>query len=102
MLQIYLILKRKKILPLSKEKLKVHQDARNCYICRKRILNPLKLAKSKNYCKIRYHCHYSGIYTGAAHIICNLKFNVPNDVPVVFYSVSNYDYHFYKRFSKQV
>ena len=26
--------------------------------------------------------------------ICNLKFNVPNDVPAVFNNGSNYDYHF--------
>ena len=90
------------MLQLTKEKLEVHQDARNCYICGKRILNPSKLAKSKKYRKVRYHCHYTGIYRGEAHIICNLTFNVPNDVPVVFYNGSNYVYHFYKIFSKQV
>ena len=37
----------KKMLPLRKEELKSHQDARNCYICRKRILK--KLFKSINY-----------------------------------------------------
>ena len=36
-----------KMLPLTKEELKLHQDARNCYICGKRILE--KLAKNKNY-----------------------------------------------------
>ena len=28
------------------------------------------------------------------HSICNLKFNVPNEIPVVFHNGSNYDYHF--------
>ena len=28
------------------------------------------------------------------HIICSLKFNGPNQIPVVFHSGSNYDYHF--------
>ena len=97
-----IILKRKKMLPLTKEELNVHQDARNCYICVKRILNPLRLVKNKNNRKVRYHCNYTGIYRDTAHIICNLKFNVPNDVPVVFDNGSNYDYHFYKRFSKQI
>ena len=69
MLQIYLILKEEKMLPLAKEELRAHQDARNFYICRKNILNSLKHAKSKNYCKVIYHCHYSGIYRGAAHFI---------------------------------
>ena len=26
--------------------------------------------------------------------ICNLRFNVPNEIPVVFHNGSNYDYHF--------
>ena len=30
----------------------------------------------------------------AQHIVFNLKFNVPNEIPVVFHNGSNYDYHF--------
>ena len=37
----------KKMLPLTKEESKSHQDARVCYICGKRILK--KFAKDKNY-----------------------------------------------------
>ena len=29
-----------------------------------------------------------------AHSICNLKFNMPNEIPIVFHNSSNYDYHF--------
>ena len=43
---------------------------------------------------VRDHCYYTGKYRGAAHSICNLKFNVPNELPVVFHESSNYDYHF--------
>ena len=39
--------------------------------------------------KVRDHCHYTGKYRGAGHSICNLKFNVPNDIPVVFHSFSH-------------
>ena len=67
---------KKKILLLTKEKLKSHQDAKVCYICRKMILQ--KLAKNKNYQKVRDHCHYAGKYRSAMHSICNLKSNVPN------------------------
>ena len=80
------------MLPLTKEELKLHQDATNCYICGKGILK--RLAKSKNYWKVRDHCHCKGKYRGTAHTICNLKFNVPNKIPVFFYNGSNYDYHF--------
>ena len=47
----------------------------------------------KNY-KVRDHCHYTGKYGGAAHNICNLRYNVPKEVPVVFHNESTYDYHF--------
>ena len=40
------------------------------------------------------HCHYTGKYRGAANSICNLKLNVPNEIPVVFHDGLNYDYHF--------
>ena len=83
---------KKKMLPLTKEELKLHQDARNCYISGKIILN--KLTKSKNYRKVRDYCHYNSKYRGAAHSISNLKFNVNNEIPVVFHNGSSYDYHF--------
>ena len=83
---------KKEMLPLTKEKLKSHQDAKVSYISGKRILKDL--SKSINYRNGRYHCHYTGKYRGAAHSICNLKFNVSNEIPVVFRNDSNYDYHF--------
>ena len=43
-----------------------------------------KIAKDKNYRKFRDHCYYTGKYSGAAYSICNLKFNVPNKIPLVF------------------
>ena len=64
---------KKKMIPLTKEDVKSHQDGKLCYICWKIILK--KLSKSINYRKVRYHCHCIGKYRGAAHNICNLKFN---------------------------
>ena len=58
------------MLPLTKEELKSHQDAKVCYICGKRILK--KLSKSINYRKVRDHWHYAGKYSCAAHSTCNL------------------------------
>ena len=60
---------KKKMLPLTKEELKSHQEARICYICGRRILK--KLSKSMNYRKVRDHCHYTGKYRGGSHSICN-------------------------------
>ena len=43
---------------------------------------------------VRDLCHYTGKYRGVAHTICNLRFNVPKEIPVDFPSSSNYDYPF--------
>ena len=44
--------------------------------------------------KVRDHCHYTGKYRGAAHSICNLRYKIPKEIPVVFHNGSTYDYHF--------
>ena len=47
---------------------------------------------SKKYERVRYHCHYTGKYRGAAHSICNLRYKTLKEIHVVFYNY--YDYHF--------
>ena len=66
---------KKKMLPLTKEELESHKDAKVCYICGKKILK--KLSESINYRKVRDDCHYTGKYRRAAHSICNLNLMCP-------------------------
>ena len=66
-----------------------HNKQKICYICKKEFDNNDK----KNY-KVRDHCHYTGKYRGAAHNICNLRYKVPKEIPIVFHNGSTYDYHF--------
>ena len=44
--------------------------------------------------KVRDHCHYTGKFRGAAHSICNLKYKVPQEIPVKIHNGSKYHYHF--------
>ena len=53
-----------------------------------------KVCIDKNHEKVKDHCHYTGKYRGKAHSICNLRFNVSNEIPGIFHNGSNYDYHF--------
>ena len=85
-------MKRRKVIPLTNEELKSHEDARICYICWKYFLK--KLAEDINHRKVRNLCHYTGKYRGPAFSICNLKFNAPNEIPVVFHNSSKYDHEF--------
>ena len=57
-----------------------------CYICKKEF-------DKINY-KVRDPCHYTGKYRGAAHNICNLRYKIPKEIPIVFYNRSTHDYHF--------
>ena len=45
-------------------------------------------------CKVRYHCHFTGKYRGAAQSSWNLKYKVPRVIPEVFHNGSAYDNHF--------
>ena len=53
-----------------------------------------EFSTDKKYCKVRDHCHYTGRFRGAAHSICNLRYKIPREIPVVFHNGSTYDYHF--------
>ena len=80
---------KKKMIPLTTEEKSYHNKQKICYICKKEFNNNDK----KNY-KVRDHCHYTGKYRGAAHKICNLRYKVPKEIPVVFHNGSTYDHHF--------
>ena len=74
-----------------------HEAAKKCHICLKEFIDP----KNK---KVRYHCHYTVLYRGAAHNNCNLKYRIPDYIPIVFHNL-NYDAHLFikelgKRFNK--
>ena len=45
--------------------------------------------------KVRDHCHYSGIYRGVAHSLCNLQYKIPSYIPVVFHNLSRYEAHMF-------
>ena len=45
--------------------------------------------------KVRDHCHYTGLYRGPAHLICNLMYRIPSYIPVVFHNLSGYDGHLF-------
>ena len=48
----------------------------------------------KLYYKVREHCHYTGVFRGATHIIWNLRYKTPKEIPIVFLNGFAYDYHF--------
>ena len=85
------------MIPLRTEEKIYHSKQKICYICKKEFNNndaagSSSLERKKNY-KIKDHCRYMGKYRGAAHNICNLRYKVSKEIPIVFHNGSIYDYH---------
>ena len=81
---------KKEMIPLTKKEEKKHNKQNVCHIYKKRFSAD---DSNKKYHKVRDHCHYTGTYRGAAHDICNLRYKIPKEIPVVFHNGSTYDYH---------
>ena len=80
---------KKRMVPLTTKEEICYNKQKICYTSKK------EFDKSdKKQQKVKDHCHYTGKYRGAAHNICNLRYKVPKEIPVVFHNGSTYDYHF--------
>ena len=84
-------MKRKKMIPLTEEEKNWHNMQKFVIYVKKYLV---LIITTKNIIKVKDHCHYTGEYRGAAHDICNLRYKIPKEIPVVFHNGSTYDYHF--------
>ena len=82
---------KKDMIPLTKKEEKHHNKQKVCHICKKEFNTD---DSDKKHQKVKYHCHYMRKYRGAAHNICNLRYRIPKEIPIVFHNGSTYDYHF--------
>ena len=80
----------KGMIKLTQDEQYNHDTEKKCFICKKQFFEDAK----NNYIKIRDHCRYTGKYRGAAHKMCNLMYNTPREISVIFHNGSSYDYHF--------
>ena len=86
--------KEKKMIPLTDSEIKHYEKRKYCHICKRKFCTDENdKNKFKLYYKVRNHDHYTGKYRGAAHSICNLRYKVQREIPVVLHNGSNYDYH---------
>ena len=74
------------MIPLTKKKKKIIIIKKFVTYVKKNLIQMIK----KNY-KVRDHCHYTGKYRGAAHNMCNLRYKVPKEIPIVFHNGCTYD-----------
>ena len=87
--RLYQMFPRKPMEKLTKDQWLEFNSATRCHICFKEF--------SEDDIKVRDHCHYTGLYRGPAHRSCNLRYRIPNHIPVVFHNLSGYDAHLFIR-----
>ena len=82
---------KKDMIPLTKKEEKHHNKQKVCYICKKEFNTD---DSDKKHHKVKDHCHYTGKYRGVAQYICDLRYRISKEIPIVFHNGSTYDYHF--------
>jgi len=81
--------KKREMNSLTPEEKQQYRETKKCHLCRK----GFKVSESVGDRKVRDHCHYTGVFRGAAHSSCNLAHQIPKHIPVVFHNLSGYDAH---------
>ena len=82
----------KEMIPLTNDEKEYHENRNKCFICNKRFCYDKKNKSFRNFKKVRDHCHYTGKHRGAAHSICNLKYETTKKIPVIFHNGSKYTF----------
>ena len=97
--RLYATFPRQPMIELTNMLKRQHKAPKKFHICVKEFSNPRNR-------KVRDHCHYTGLYRGAAHNNWNIKYEIPNHIPNILHNLSGYDAHLFikelgKRFTKK-
>ena len=82
----------KPMIPLTPEEEKQYNKANICFISQRKFYTNKKSSYYLNFKKVRDHDHYTGLYRGAAHSLCNFKYITQTDIPVAIHNGSKYDF----------
>ena len=67
------------MIPLKNKEIKSYEKQNVCHICKE------KFCDDKNKKKVKDHCHSTGKFRGTAYSKCNLRYEVPKEIPIVFH-----------------
>ena len=87
-------MKKKEMIPLTKEENKSYKEQKICHICEKKFCMDKDDENYKNRKQVKDQCHYTGKFRGAAHSKCNLNYKFPKDIPIIIIDNASYDTHF--------
>ena len=84
---------KKEMTPLTYEQNNFYNEQEICYICKEKFCVDKDDKDYNNRKKVKYHCHYTGKFRGAAHSKFNLNYKVQKEFPIIIHNGS-YDTHF--------
>ena len=86
--------KPKDMIPLTHKEEKYYESCKYCHIWKKKFDSNKDEKRYKKYHKVRDHDHYTAKFRDAAYNICNLRYAVQKEIPIISHNGSNYDCHF--------
>ena len=86
------LLKKKKTKLLTEGQEELNKKSKEFCICEGKFQN--KYFNDKKCRKFGDNCHYTGEYRDVVHSLCNLKYNMPKIIDILFRNQSNYDNYF--------
>jgi hypothetical protein len=75
------------MLPLTNDEKTIYKNTTICRLCKQEFTNP-------NNPKVRDHDHLTGKFRSGIHKNCNIKYTVPEKIPLLFHNLKGYDSHF--------
>ena len=85
--------KKRDIIPLTQEENNRYNEQEICYKCGENFCMDKDDKDYINKKKAKNHCQYTGKFREATYSICNLKYKVPKEIPIIIHNAT-YDTHF--------
>ena len=79
---------KKEMVPLTHEENNFYNEQEICYICKEKFCLDKDDKNYINRKKVKDHCHNNGKFRGPAHSICNLKYKIPKEIPIIIHNAT--------------
>ena len=86
----------KEMTPLTHEENNFYKEQEAWHICKEEFCTDKDDKSYIHKRKVKYHCHYTGKFRGAAHSKCDLNYEDPKDIPIIIHNAT-YDTFFYNK-----
>ena len=79
---------KKEIISLTDEENNIYNKQEICYVCKEKFCLDKDGKNYINRKKVKDHCHNTRKFRGPARSICNLKYKVPKEIPIIIHNAS--------------